>query len=205
MKKYLQLIPVLLTLIIGISISIWIHFKEKEEILQAKNKEFTNNVTIKTNAIRNELTNTFSSVEILQYFFQMNNPISREEFKNYTIPILTINPGIKAISWVPKIDENNRLKFTKKIHNEIIIKNFSITELNRKNEFTKSSKRTIYFAVEYIEPIIDNINAVGYDIYSNEKRKLTIDDAIRSKKLKLTPIIKLKILYSLYTYPELNL
>ena len=131
MKKYYRLIPSLLVLIVGINISVGIYFKEKDEFLHTKNKELTDIVTIQINAVRKELDETFTSIELLKYLFEMNSEISREEFKNYATSILTINTDIKAISWVPKIEENNRLKFKSKILNEKIIQDFAITERNK--------------------------------------------------------------------------
>jgi PAS domain S-box-containing protein len=192
MKKIYQLIPSLLVLIVGINISVGIYLKKKEEFLQTKNKAFTDKVTIQINAIRKGLDKTFSSIEVLKYLFEMNNnEVSREEFKNYAASIFTVNTGIKAISWVPKIEDNNRLKFKSKVLNEKIIQDFSMTELDKQNKLITATKRDLYFTVEYIEPLEENIKALGYDIFSNEKRKLTITNAIDNRNLQITPVIKL--------------
>ncbi|MBI9041531.1 CHASE domain-containing protein [Lutibacter sp.] len=191
MKKKYTLVPVLFVLIIGIVISVSIHLKTKGDFINAKNSLLTNIITTKKNTINQELKKTFQSIEVLKYFFEMNSVISREEFKNYTSPILTINSGIKAISWVPKIEDNRRFEFESKGRDEHIIKDFFIKELNTENKFTKAKKRNFYFSVNFIEPIQGNKNAIGYDIFSNIDRQSTIIKAVETRTFQLTPVINL--------------
>jgi len=178
-------------LILGISISIGIQYVRNDKQLIEKTNQINLVISNQSIAIEHELSSSFSSVEILKYFFEKNQTISRKEFQNYTEPIYLENHSIKAISWVPKVTAEERTEFEREIRKERHNNSFFITERNEKNEPIKAKTRPNYFPVKYIEPIEENISALGYDIFSNEIRKATILNAVNRKKIAITPRIQL--------------
>ncbi|MFA5046881.1 MAG: CHASE domain-containing protein, partial [Paludibacter sp.] len=188
MKKY-SLILAFAILIIGICASILVQLVRNKVVLNTKTNEVNQLVENKKFAIEHELSASFSSVEILRYFFEKDIGVSRNEFQNYTTPIYMENKAIKAISWVPKITHNERLKFESDIKNVLHIQNFSITERDSKNKLKPAAPNEFYFPVKFIEPLADNFGALGYDIYSDKVRNATIDESINKQKFVITPPI----------------
>jgi len=178
-------------LILGISISIGVQYVRNDKQLIEKTNQINLIISNQSIAIEHELSFSFSSVEILKYFFAKNQTISRKEFQNYTEPIYLENHSIKAISWVPKVTAEERTEFETEIRRERHDNSFFITERNDKNELIKATTRPNYFPVKYIEPIEENSAAIGYDIFSNDIRKATILNAINRKKIAITPRIQL--------------
>lgn len=191
MKNTINVILAIAILIIGITFSIWIQYWRNDTRLNGKLNNINLIISNEIGSIRNEIVSSFSSVEVLAYFFEKNPAISREEFQNYTAPIYIGNQSIKAISWVPKITRNQRAYFESEIRNEYPIPGFSITERNDGNKIIASANRPFYFPVKFIEPIDENIIALGYDIFSDVNRRNTILKAINTRKLAITPGIKL--------------
>ena len=178
-------------LIIGITVSVVAQIMRNNARANAKANDVNQFVENQTEAIRHEVLSGLSSVEILGYFFEENPHVTRKEFRNYTEPIYRGNNSIKAISWVPKITQNKRLELEIQIQNEQANPGFSITDRNSGNESIKSGNRPYYFPIRYIEPFNQNLNALGYDIFSNPIRRSAILKAVRTKKLTITPRIKL--------------
>ncbi len=191
MKKNRRLFIAFAFLTISLVISIAVQLtrnKVRFELQSAQMNQFINN---ETEIIHREITSGFSSVEILAYFFQKNAAISRKEFQNYTAPLYMENRSIKAISWVPKIKNIDRSRFETEVGKENLIPDFKITETSSNKGLTVANQRSYYFAVKYIEPLSGNVNALGYDIYSNDIRKQAIDIAIQTQKMAITSRIKL--------------
>ena len=191
MKNLSSILPAFAVLIIGISLSFWIQSKRNDAQSNLKKHEIEIIIENKTVSIQEQLVSSFSSVEILQYLFKKNDQITRKEFQNYTYPIFHGDSCFKAISWVPRITNQDRAKFESRLSKEFNNKRYTISKLNSKNETIISEEQIYYFPVTYIEPLSENKRAIGYDIYSNPIRKATIDEAIRKKKIQITPRIKL--------------
>src|SRR5665648_34330 len=166
MKKNYRLLPAFVVLILGISFSVWVQFMQNSAQLILKTSEIDLLIETKSGTISHQLLSSFSSIEILHYFFEKNAEITRTEFQDFTLPILLGNPVIKAISWIPKVTHDERARFETELKKDYFKASFSITERN-------------------------NRNAVGYDIFSNDIRKATIIEAINKRKLLITPRIKL--------------
>ena len=191
MKININVLLAIAILILGISVSVEIQYLRNEARLNANTNEVNLIIANETSSIRQEIVSGFTSVEVLGSFFEKNDGITRKEFQNYTSPLYTGNLSIKAISWVPKITQRQRTGFESEIRNEHISPAFSITERNDKNKLISAASRPYYFPVKYIEPFNENINALGYDIFSDNTRSTTVVDAINTRKLTITPRIKL--------------
>ena len=190
MKKNRRVFIAIAFLVVAIVISIAVQLMRNKIRFELQSSQINQAVNNETETIHHEIVLSFSSVEILAYFFQKNSAITRKEFQNYTAPIYMYNHSIKAISWVPKIKNKDRTGFETEIRNEKLISNFTITEL-KNDKLNIANERPLYFAVKYIEPFNENINALGYDIYSNDIRKIAITNAIQTQKLAITSKIKL--------------
>ena len=92
---------------------------------------------------------------------------------------------------MPKIFDADRSRFESEMKITQKDKEFSIKELSTPDNIIKSQQHPYYFPVKYIEPENENLNALGFNIYSNITRRKTIIESIKSRKLTVTPRIKL--------------
>jgi len=191
MKNSSTFLSAFVVLIIGITLSIGVQSKRNEAQSHLKSREIELVIENKTASIQQQLISSFSSIEILQYLFGKKDQISRNEFRNYSVPIFQGNSGIKAISWVPRIALQNRTKYESELSKEFKRDRFSITQLNDKWETVSAEKRPYYYPVTYIEPLAENSKAIGYDINSNKTREITISEAIKKDEFQITSRIKL--------------
>jgi len=190
MKQILKTLPAFLILILGICLSFWIYSINKKAKFKEKENQISAFIENSYRDIQKELAVSFSSVEILRSIFEEQENISKEEFKNFTTSLLKSNPGIKALSWVPKITNEERTAFENKISKTLNDK-VVITKRNNQNEAIANEENSFYFPVTYIEPFNENKKALGYNIYSDSSRQKTIDLAINKGKIVITPRISL--------------
>ena len=190
MKRYLSVLPAFVVLFMGIGISFFVQFMHNEGQRNLQGNEVNIIIENKTRAIQQELSTSFSSIDILRFLFEKHQYISREEFYNYSAPLMQGNPCIKALSWVPKITFEERAGFESQMQTELI-SNFVITQRDKQNEAFTAKEQPFYFPVKYIEPILENYNALGYDIYSSDARKAAIHKTIDKGEFLITSRIKL--------------
>lgn len=116
-------------------------------------------------------------------FFASSALINPDEFERFVKRSLSQIPGIKAISWNPKIQQKDRKKFED---------NIAITEFGANGySIIPASVRTLYYPIKYVEPIKDNFATLGYDIYSSAVRKVAIENSILTGKPTATEKVRL--------------
>lgn len=123
------------------------------------------------------------------FFFIENTPnISQDFFQDFTDPFKKELNGIRALGWAPKILDVQKKKFLKK---EIKDADFVITEIDSANSLIVSEKKQKYYPISVINPFKELEDVLGYDLYSNPRRRSAIIQATASKKMAFTGPIKL--------------
>lgn len=122
----------------------------------------------------------------LKTVYASSHDITKDEFKIATTLFLEEQEGIKAFGWSPIIHNSDRSEFESKIKKEIDLPNFKITQLNLNKQKESVEIRNFYVPVDYIEPTKSNYEAIGYDLYSEESRRIALDNARDTGTLSLT-------------------
>ena len=103
---------------------------------------------------------------------------SRRDFQYFTQNALQRYPMLQAISWVPKVKAANRKDF--ELTQQLEFPGYAIRERNAEGIRSLAGSRQEYYPVTYIEPLVGNEPAVGYDLASNSARNEAI---IKSTKM----------------------
>jgi diguanylate cyclase (GGDEF)-like protein/PAS domain S-box-containing protein len=115
--------------------------------------------------------------------------VSRKRFKHFVKKSLTRFPMIQAVSWVPKVNATERATF--ELSQRRDIPDFEIFERNGTGEIQTASIRDWYYPVTYIEPIVGNKPALGFDLSSNSQRLDAINKAQKTGILVASAPLKL--------------
>ena len=183
-------VSMLLTFIIGLSLSITLFFqaREWEQIRLQHNFEINAQnylATFKTDIVRHqEIVNSVASL------FTSSEFVTRKEFQNFVESTLSRNLNIIGLSWNPLIKHNELENFTKEAIKDGF-NNFEISALNSNGEHIQSPVQDEYIAVYYIEPFLKNKKAMGFNIASNPARQEAIVKAIETGKTIITKRINL--------------
>lgn len=111
-------------------------------------------------------------------FFQTAEDMSRDKFRKFieNLDLRNRHPEIQAFGVGKRVLRNELPEFLKKIRKEI--PDYSVWP---------EGDRLEYFPITYIEPHEDNNHkSLGFDTYSEQKRKLAIDRAVNNGETSLT-------------------
>ena len=130
------------------------------------------------------------SIRSVGAFYHASELVTRDEFYRFTLPLLNQSLAAQAFSWIPQVSIDDKHRYEIKAQNEGL-HSFYISEQARQGDMVPVAKRELYFPVYYIEPLVGNEAALGFDLASNEQRRRTLDIARDSGELQITPRITL--------------
>ncbi|MCT7951513.1 diguanylate cyclase [Ancylothrix sp. C2] len=130
--------------------------------------------------VRSLQKNTDSNFEPLlavnDFYSASTAEVSRQEFSDLAKRLLLRHPSIELLAWTPRIPNPARQAFETAIRNEGY-KNYQIYEQQTQGTMVRSSVRSEYFPISYIEPFNQYELAFGFDLGSEEKRRSTLEIA----------------------------
>lgn len=126
-----------------------------------------------TDSIFRDLEQSFASHTELLYSLRDMIAISStgdpSSFHEFAARIIDRHPGIKALEWVPKIEDAQRGALEESLRQKGFAE-FQITEKNPADEFVRAERRPEYFPPVLIEPFARNEEAFGFDLASEPIR-----------------------------------
>lgn len=163
---------------------------EKEQQFINSTQPFVEQVKVIQTSIKHHLT-------ALDGLFQASENVSREEFNTFTKIIDQSNMNIRALAWLPLIEDKNRKQFElKQFEDEITI--FQIKKLTEQG-FQVAPKQDTYIPITFIEPFQANKSAIGLDVSTHPFVKESVNKAIKLRKHVITPLLSLAQQQDKYT------
>ncbi|MDP6908875.1 MAG: CHASE domain-containing protein, partial [Flavobacteriales bacterium] len=122
-------------------------------------------------------------------FHAVTDSVSRLQFEDYNQHTLERISSIQALEWIPHVLHAQRDDYESKAINDGLA-GFKITE-KVNGKMVRASDRAEYFPVYYVEPIIGNEAAIGFDLASNPARFAAIQKARTTNSVVATSRINL--------------
>lgn len=116
-------------------------------------------------------------LEGLRGLVEATQAVTAEAFDTYTDGVLARFPNLQALSWNRLVTQADLAAFQAQQRTQPGLASFTVTERDSAGNLRPVSPRPEYVVVAYIEPIADNRNALGFDIYSNPARAVAIETA----------------------------
>jgi signal transduction histidine kinase/CheY-like chemotaxis protein len=112
------------------------------------------------------------------------------QFQQFVQPTLARQPELQALSWNPVVPaaERNTVETAARAEG---LSQFQFCEKNRAGHLIPARARDLYIPVRFIEPLERNRAALGYDLASDECRRLSLEQARDSGKPVATAPIQL--------------
>jgi PAS domain S-box-containing protein len=139
--------------------------------------------------LRSQLSKYEEVVTSLASFFDASIEVTRSEFHAFCTRALAKYPAIAGLSWNPRVVAAQRDEIETRARGDGFPQ-FAITE-RAAGEPRVAGERAHYVPVFYVEPVDDNLAAVGYDIASDAVRRDALARAERTRKLAATQRIDL--------------
>ncbi|NQZ11611.1 MAG: CHASE domain-containing protein, partial [Algicola sp.] len=130
-----------------------------------------------------QLNTSLNQIQLLSSFVQVNPNVNRRQFGEFVSDLMKDQPNIKAMSWNPQISQAQTKVFEQKL-STIYNKKMRI-----KGKPLNDSDPIV--VVQLISPEQGNEAAIGFNVYSNPKRKSVLSTGHRPHQVMATPIIRL--------------
>lgn len=158
--------------------------------------------------VEEEIEMINEQVRSLAAFFQASDHVSFDDFTIFSTHIHRGNTSIRALEWVPLIDDDYKLDFEQHASNELDLPIFIKQQLLT-GQVVKATTQPSYFPVFYIFPQNKNTSALGLDLFSHSDKKKAMNLALTLNTLVASaPLTLIQDDYSnpalLVFYPVLN-
>ena len=106
----------------------------------------------------------------------LHGSITPGQFQQFVQPTLARQPELQALSWNPVVPAANRSEMETAAHTEGLTQ-FQFCEKDLAGHLIPARARDFYVPVRFIEPLEHNRAALGYDLASDECRRLSLEQA----------------------------
>jgi signal transduction histidine kinase len=124
------------------------------------------------------------------YYRVSNFEVDPPSFAQFVERALATYPGIQALEWAPYVLGTEREGFEEQMRT-LGIRDFRMTERTAQGKLVPAAARDYYVPVTYVQPLAGNEVAVGFDLASDQTRKLAIETARETQSLRATARIRL--------------
>lgn len=163
--------------ILGTAISVFI-FYSINKTYQDRNKATVDNAVAKAELKLGEELNKINLViESMAFFYENTSEVSQQLFERFTNPFIKELNGIGALEWAPKVEDSIEKDFER-----LTI----ITKTNATDSLVVSTTKGIHYPIQVLNPLKSLQKAVGYDLYSDDTRRMAIDRAIKTQAIVLS-------------------
>lgn len=120
----------------------------------------------------------------------LHGGMTSEQFQQFVQPTLARQPELQALSWNPVVPAAKRSAVETAARTEGLTQ-FQFCEKDLAGHLIPACARDLYVPVRFIEPLEHNRAALGYDLASDECRRLSLEQARDSGKPVATAPIQL--------------
>ena len=125
--------------------------------------------------IQQEVALTSDKLSSLSAFIKVNREVTSNDFSLYAGQILQNKSSVRVLEWAPMVNHGNRSVFEKNIK--------PINEKNVEGNFQKANDRKRYAPIKYVYPALHNEQVIGFDILSNPKSTIDINNVISKQSV----------------------
>lgn len=181
----MQVVVVGSCFVFSIISAVFVYQAEKRAI----NLDFQHEVDATAASLYRQLMVNFEGLYSLAILFGENDIPSFDRFSIEARSILNRHPDIKALEWIPKVAGAERDEYVSKQRIDYPL--FEFTERLDQGYMTVESDKEFYYPVYYVEPLIGNEEAFGFDLSSNETRWRALEYAMNTGLPQATATITL--------------
>ena len=120
--------------------------------------------------LQENLDNYIDILQSVEGLYTSSLNVDRQQFKSFVSRWFSRHPGMRALSWNPRILDSERANYEQAAMNDGIT-NFRITEHDPQGQLVRAARRAEYFPAYYIESLGGNKRALGFDSASDPTRR----------------------------------
>ncbi|HEX8955460.1 MAG TPA: EAL domain-containing protein, partial [Burkholderiaceae bacterium] len=157
-------LPALLVLAAGLAITIFAFAAARHAEFERIDQDLQRRMDERFVAVINGYRNALESILNVNRLFDVHPDVTREQFENFTRPIVARHPYIQAFGFERAITAAERAGYEAQMRK--INPDFRITQLDHNRRIAVPGQPD-YLVVDYISPLEGNIAALGLDVTNN--------------------------------------
>jgi PAS domain S-box-containing protein len=126
--------------------------------------------------LQESFDNYIDVLHSVENLYASSVPINRQQFKTFVSRWFSQHPGIRAVSWSPRILDSERANYEQAAR-EDGLSNFQITERSPQGQLVRAARRAEYIPVYYSASVRGNERALGFDAASDPTRREALNQA----------------------------
>ncbi|WP_170309538.1 CHASE domain-containing protein [Litorilituus lipolyticus] len=160
------------------------HFQqlERERQFKAATQPFIERTYLATEILS-------ANLKSLKGVIKVNKDLSIMQFSDFSASIVNEDIKIRALGWLPKIDDANRAQFEDSLVKQSLSKE-GIKQLTSSG-LVPAAQKPYYLPIMYLSPLAVNRAAIGLDVSSHPLIKTSVFKAIEKKQSVITPMVPL--------------
>ncbi len=152
--------------------------------------QFSGRASMLAHRIEETVNRHIEVVHSTKSLYASSREVTRDEFHQFTSPLLARHEGIRALEWIPRVQADRR-ETMEAMAREQGWPNYRITERAADGRLAPAGERDAYFPVYFLEPSNTNEAALGFDLASDPLRRRALEQACDTATTVLTPPLQL--------------
>ena len=163
-----------LALVFGLAVAFFVYASARERSrLQSALERHASPLA---QALQHRLHTSLNLLYALESLYATTPEVTRREFGTFVHRVFTRYPGLQALSWDRRVTDAERPAYEAQVRQEGDA-DFHITEWDAQGHRVRAAPRAGYVVVSYIEPLVGNEQAVGFDVASEPERRAALEQA----------------------------
>lgn len=173
-------------IVLSFVIAFIVHGWEERTLYKALQQSAEDRVEV----LRGQLIRSMEVLHAITSLYAVQKDVTRAEFRAFVSGPLARQPELQALAWDARVSAKDRPAWETKTRAEGF-KNFVFTEVNAQGHLVPAAKRSEYVPVYFLESLEKNEPAFGFDVNSESRRRLALDQARDTGKAIATEPIRL--------------
>ena len=164
----------ILTLGLGMTLAATAWVSRWEQLSrQTEFQKQTNNLTTALQRTTNRYSDLLLSIGDL--YDATGNQVDEQAFKRFVQRAVGSYPGIQALEWAPLVPHGERAAYEQWLQTTTRQTQTTLTERDRTGQLIPAALRPSYVPVTFLEPRPTNEVALGFDLASDETRRIALE------------------------------
>ena len=177
-------------LVLGFGLVVWLFSYVSQREQARVLADFENSVAEFRQGLGRDSKNYLDALYSVQSFYNSAARIEREGFSTFASRLQERLPGLRALSWNPRVVAADRVAF-EAAESNAGRPGYSILEKSADGSLKPASARAEYIPVQFIVPALGNAQALGYDVASEAVRGAALRQAVEAENAAATAPIQL--------------
>jgi PAS domain S-box-containing protein len=136
--------------------------------------EFDQRVENLTQKLQNDFDSHLDVLRSVQNFFASSPSVSQDSFRSFVARDIADHPGIQSLSWDARVPKAKVPAFIETARHDRLT-NFQLTERDAQLKPIFAAPRDEYIVTRYVEPVLGNEKALGFNIASDPIRREALE------------------------------